>query len=590
MPYASVLAGSVSQSFNFFLQDSSSTIGAGLAGLVFNSSGLGANYAFPRGGSTSIALVTLGSATAAWSSGGFVQIDSVGMKGWYRLDVPNAMLAAGNGRFVSLDIHGAANLAQAPVVIELTGWDNQDSVRGGLQALPNAAAAASGGLIINGTNAGSGSASMTWNGDIGGRVLGNTTTAFGGVGAQVDVEQWGAHTFTTNVNGVPIIDVKYSEGVQVFNSDGTLAGAGASTIQFNTTDSGGNAIPDDNRFEWSVLQLVSGTGEGQFLLTTTKAGGTRTFNYVGAYTPVTPDNTTQYVVLDTWRANSTYFGGTFQTSRDIGASVLVSVGTGAGQINASGGKVPATLNATDVTGNVACDLQTVKTQTVTCSAGVTVNANVGTTQPVNFTGSGGSALVKSDAVDINSVAAGSATIGFVGDLTTSAKLDVENAVWNASTGSHTVGGTTGAALLAAGSAGDPWATVIPGPYGAGTAGNIVGNNINAAVGSVPGAVWAAGTRTLTSGANIVLTKNVGLVGLNDVSISDICYTALTEAYAAPGSAFTLAQGLYEICQGITEFTVAGTGITVRKRNRSTTATTYTLDQAPPNAAARTRAT
>ena len=53
---------------------------------------------------------------------------------------------------------------------------------------------------------------------------------------------------------------------------------------------------------------------------------------------------------------------------------LLTVGTGAGQINPSGtGKVPATVASTDVTGNVAADVQTIKTQTVTCSAGVTVN-------------------------------------------------------------------------------------------------------------------------------------------------------------------------------------------------------------------------
>lgn len=76
--------------------------------------------------------------------------------------------------------------------------------------------------------------------------------------------------------------------------------------------------------------------------------------------------------------------------------------------------VPATVfttapnfNATQITsgGIVQADLQTIKTQTVTCSAGVTVNVNVGTTQPVNFTGTAGSALVKSDTVDIAGTAA-----------------------------------------------------------------------------------------------------------------------------------------------------------------------------------------
>lgn len=51
--------------------------------------------------------------------------------------------------------------------------------------------------------------------------------------------------------------------------------------------------------------------------------------------------------------------GTAQTARDVGASVLVSVGTGAGQINVASGKVPATLAAADVTGNVASDLKAI---------------------------------------------------------------------------------------------------------------------------------------------------------------------------------------------------------------------------------------
>jgi hypothetical protein len=45
------------------------------------------------------------------------------------------------------------------------------------------------------------------------------------------------------------------------------------------------------------------------------------------------------------------------------------------------------------------------------------------------------------------------------------------------------GGRLDLLLDAAGSAGDPWATSLPGAYGAGTAGKIVGDNINATVGS-----------------------------------------------------------------------------------------------------------
>ena len=41
----------------------------------------------------------------------------------------------------------------------------------------------------------------------------------------------------------------------------------------------------------------------------------------------------------------------------------------------------------------------------------------------------------------------------------------------------------GAAVNAAASAGDPWATTLPGAYGANTAGNIIGNQIDAAISS-----------------------------------------------------------------------------------------------------------
>lgn len=59
--------------------------------------------------------------------------------------------------------------------------------------------------------------------------------------------------------------------------------------------------------------------------------------------------------------------------------------------------------------------------------------------------------------------------------------DTVDAVWDELTSGHTTAGTTGKALTDAGSAGDPWGTALPGAYGAGTAGKIVGDNLNAAI-------------------------------------------------------------------------------------------------------------
>lgn len=65
-----------------------------------------------------------------------------------------------------------------------------------------------------------------------------------------------------------------------------------------------------------------------------------------------------------------------------------------------------------------------------------------------------------------------------------AAADIADAVWNESIADHLGAGTTGNALNAAGSAGDPWSTLLPGEYGAGTAGKIVGDNLNAPVGTI----------------------------------------------------------------------------------------------------------
>lgn len=61
--------------------------------------------------------------------------------------------------------------------------------------------------------------------------------------------------------------------------------------------------------------------------------------------------------------------------------------------------------------------------------------------------------------------------------------EIVDGVWDEPIADHLDSGSTGASLNGAGAAGDPWTTTLPGAYGAGTAGNIVGNNLNATVSS-----------------------------------------------------------------------------------------------------------
>jgi hypothetical protein len=109
--------GATSQILQIFIADSSSTTGAGLTGLVFNSSGLTAYYNRDTDASpTAISLVTM--TVGTFTSSGFKEISSANMPGWYQLCVPNAALASG-AKSVGIHLKGATNMAPLPIEIDL---------------------------------------------------------------------------------------------------------------------------------------------------------------------------------------------------------------------------------------------------------------------------------------------------------------------------------------------------------------------------------------------------------------------------------------------------------------------------------------
>lgn len=103
-----------------------------------------------------------------------------------------------------------------------------------------------------------------------------------------------------------------------------------------------------------------------------------------------------------------------------------------------------------------------------------------------------------------------ATAGYTTPPTAAAIAD---AVWDETLADHLTGGSTGAGLNAAGSAGDPWSTALPGAYSSGTAGNILGNRLDAAVSGrsshSAADVWAVGTRTITGGTVSTVSDKTG---------------------------------------------------------------------------------
>ena len=139
--------GAVDQTLYFDILDSASTTGGRKTTIAYNAAGLKAYYTRAGAAAAAITLATQTDA-GAHSDGGWVAVHDTNSPGLYRLDLPDAVCAAGVDAAV-VTVFGAAGMVQASIEIQLVAVDVQDSVRGGLTALPNAAADAPGGLPIS---------------------------------------------------------------------------------------------------------------------------------------------------------------------------------------------------------------------------------------------------------------------------------------------------------------------------------------------------------------------------------------------------------------------------------------------------------
>ena len=111
-----IAPGSTSQSIELYL---------GTVGLTASTAGLSARYNRTRTASVNIPLVarvigsTDPSGTGVWIAGGFAEVDSVNMPGVYRLDLPDAALAAGADD-VTVVVRGASGTNGAVMTIKLS--------------------------------------------------------------------------------------------------------------------------------------------------------------------------------------------------------------------------------------------------------------------------------------------------------------------------------------------------------------------------------------------------------------------------------------------------------------------------------------
>jgi hypothetical protein len=243
---------------------------------------------------------------------------------------------------------------------------------------------------------------------------------------------------------------------------------------------------------------------------------------------------------------------------NVGGNVTGSVGSVVGAVGSVTGAVGS------VTGLTASDVGAIKTQTDKLAFTVTnqIDANVidwkGATAPA-MTGdafarlgapagasvSADIAAVKSvddavklktdnlpsDPADASDIATAFGVVGTaISSLSIPTAAAISDAVWDEDLSGHAVSGSTGEALASAGTGGDPWGTALPGAYGAGTAGQIIGDFLDAQVSSVPSA---------TDNADAVLNRDMASVSdTNDRTLLN-AIRALRNRWSTAGATHTV---------------------------------------------------
>lgn len=117
MSLHNVVKDATSVILDIFVLDSSSTTGAGLTGLVFNSGSL-ACYYHRNTASSAVQVVLVTMTAGTFTSLGFKEIDATNMPGWYQLCLPNAAFVTG-ADMVSFHLKGATNMAPFVGTVQL---------------------------------------------------------------------------------------------------------------------------------------------------------------------------------------------------------------------------------------------------------------------------------------------------------------------------------------------------------------------------------------------------------------------------------------------------------------------------------------
>lgn len=400
-----VFFGHTSNILRFKIIDS--TTGNGHTGMTNATSGLiisthcddeATATVYTAAGTTIQTIATLGTYAAPSASNcRFKEFDSTNDPGTYEFQFADARFAVANAHYLYITVSGVTGIIQGDYIVDLWRIDPYNGVNGAMTALPSSAApGAANGLVINGTNAAisftganaSGATPATAGMTITG---GAASTTGGGVSAAAVVATGGAGAATTNG----------ASPAATFTGGGTTTVAGGAGINitgtnaanaFNLTASGGiglyaasstnNAAEFDAGTSGTVygLYLNGNTGGNGYGLYAAGGGDGARFlgNGAGNYDIAARSRGVDFVSLNLLPSNMP------SLVIDGSGRMQIQYGTSTGQLSATAGV--ANVNESQI--------NSVSTSPVT-----TVNANIGSTQPLNFTGTGASALLQGDTRD-----------------------------------------------------------------------------------------------------------------------------------------------------------------------------------------------
>jgi hypothetical protein len=273
-------------------------------------------------------------------------------------------------------------------------------------------------------------------------------------------------------------------------------------------------------------------------------------------------------------------GGTTQTARDLGASVLLSNGTGTGQVKLSGGYVapnwgdvgnPTTalaLTATTIAVTQKVDLETIKTNPVVNAGTVTFPTTATLASTTNITA--GIVTTATNVTTVNGLAANVITAASIAadaigasELAADAITEIANAVWDIDATGHQTQGTFGQAI------GDPVAdtNTIYKAVVTDAAGATVGVDIVAVQADTDNiqtrlpAALVGGRIDASVGAVAAGAISAGAVGANAIDATALAADAVNEITAAIKALVVEVQGNYTVGQVLSILLSAVAGVT-----------------------------